>query len=380
LKSGKGTKRPTGPDEGADERFMARALELAGQGRGTTRPNPVVGAVVVRGGRVVGEGYHVRAGAPHAEVNALAAVKAAGARGATLYVNLEPCCHTGRTGPCTEAILAAGITRVVVGCPDPNPLVDGRGVERLRGAGVTVDVGCLEAESQEANRSFATWVREGRPLVTLKAAATLDGFIADGRPRAEREPVWLTGPEARQEAHAMRAMHDAVLVGSGTVLADDPQLTVRLPGETAAPLRVVLDGRLRTPPGSKVLAGARTLVFTKRGAPAAKVRALEAAGAEVVALAAKVGPLPVTAVLKALAARDIQSVLVEGGSAVHGAFIAAGLVDDVALFFAPKLLGGGLPIATGKGRGLPAGLELDGGVIKVLGGDLLVTGRARPQR
>ena len=171
-----------------DERLMRRALALAAQGRGSTRPNPLVGAVIARGGRVVAEGFHRRAGAPHAEVNALARLSPGAARGATLYVNLEPCCHTGRTGPCTEAILAAGIRRVVVGTRDPNPLVDGRGVARLRRAGVRVDVGCLEAESRALNRAFATWVREGRPLVTLKAAASLDGFIADGRPRAPRGP------------------------------------------------------------------------------------------------------------------------------------------------------------------------------------------------
>ncbi|MDB4981764.1 MAG: riboflavin biosynthesis protein RibD, partial [Myxococcales bacterium] len=203
----------------ADERFMRRALALAERGRGTTRPNPVVGAVIVRGGRVVGEGFHVRAGQPHAEIVALARCKADAARGATLYVNLEPCRHTGRTGPCTEAILAAGLARVVVGCGDPNPLVDGRGVARLRAAGVRVDVGCLERESREINRAFAVWVRERRPRVTLKAAATLDGFIADGKPRGKKAPAWLTGVEARRVAHELRAAHDAVLVGAGTVLA-----------------------------------------------------------------------------------------------------------------------------------------------------------------
>ncbi|HEX4406631.1 MAG TPA: bifunctional diaminohydroxyphosphoribosylaminopyrimidine deaminase/5-amino-6-(5-phosphoribosylamino)uracil reductase RibD, partial [Polyangia bacterium] len=237
----------------ADDRFMRRALVLAARGRGATRPNPMVGAVVARGGRILAEGFHRRVGGPHAEVNALARLSPGAARGATLYVNLEPCCHTGRTGPCTEAILAAGIARVVVGMRDPNPLVDGRGVARLRRAGVRVDLGCLEAESRALNRAFAIWVRERRPLVTLKAAASLDGFIADGRPRKRRAPAWITGPEARLVAHELRAAHDAVLVGSGTVLADDPHLTVRLPGAKEAPTRVVLDGRLRTPPKAKVL-------------------------------------------------------------------------------------------------------------------------------
>jgi len=363
-----------------DERLMARALALAEQGRGTTRPNPVVGAVVARGERVLGEGYHLRAGEPHAEINALARVPRGAARGATLYVNLEPCCHTGRTGPCTEAILAAGIARVVIGMRDPNPIVDGRGIARLRRAGVRVDVGCLGRASEDANRAFSIWASERRPLVTLKAAASVDGFIADGRPRARRAPAWLTGPAARRVAHELRAAHDAVLVGSGTVLADDPRLTVRLPGGRPTPVRVILDARLRTPVGAKVLAripggGVPTLVFTRRGAPAARVGALVAAGAEVVTLAAPRGRLPLASVLRELAARDLQSVLVEGGAAVHGSFIAAGLVDGVALFVAPRLLGGGVPIAAGRGRGLSGGLALEGVQIRALAPDWLVTAR-----
>ena len=366
---------------------MRRALALAERGRGTTRPNPVVGAVVARGGRVLAEGFHRSAAGPHAEVNALARLRPGAGRGATLYVNLEPCCHTGRTGPCTDAILEAGIARVVVGCRDPNPLVDGRGVARLRRAGVRVDVGCLEAESRAANRAFAVWARARRPLVTLKAAASLDGFIAPGagaRPRRRRAPVWLTGPEARQVAHELRAAHDAIVVGSGTVLADDPRLTVRLPrgasGAKSVPTRVVLDGRLRTPADARVLGrGAATIIFTRRGVSTARVRALRAAGAEVVELAPVRGRLPVAAVLRALAARDIQSVLVEGGAAVHGSFIEAGLVDDVALFVAPRLLGGGVPLAAGLGRALAEGWALGPISARAVGGDILLTGQARAE-
>ncbi|HEV3030097.1 MAG TPA: bifunctional diaminohydroxyphosphoribosylaminopyrimidine deaminase/5-amino-6-(5-phosphoribosylamino)uracil reductase RibD [Polyangia bacterium] len=364
----------------ADERLMRRALVLAERGRGTTRPNPVVGAVVARGGRVLAEGFHSRAGLPHAEVNAFARLPRGAARGATLYVNLEPCCHTGRTGPCTDAILAAGLARVVVGCLDPNPLVDGRGVARLRRAGVRVDVGCLEAESRAANRAFSIWARARRPLVTLKVAASLDGFIADGLPRARGAPAWITGPRARLAAHELRAAHDAVLVGSGTVLADDPRLTVRLAGAAPAletPVRVVLDGRLRTPPDARLLGGGPpTIVFTRRGASRARARALRAAGAEVVELAPSRGRLSLAAALRALAARDIQSVLVEGGAAVHGAFISAGFVDAFALFVAPRLLGGGVPIAVGAGRGLGAALNLADLELRRLGPDLLVTARA----
>jgi diaminohydroxyphosphoribosylaminopyrimidine deaminase/5-amino-6-(5-phosphoribosylamino)uracil reductase len=369
------------PFSAFDLKAMRRVLSLARRGRGTTRPNPMVGAVIARGGRVVAEGFHRRAGGPHAELAALAGLRAGAARGATLYVNLEPCCHTGRTGPCTDAILEAGLDRVVVGMLDPNPLVDGRGVARLRRAGVRVDVGCLEDECRALNRAFAIWVRERRPLVTLKAAATLDGFIAPPpatRARGRRAPFWITGPEARRAAHELRAERDAVLVGSGTVLADDPRLTVRLGGKrVATPARVVLDGRLRTPPRAHVVSrGAPTVIFTKRGASAARVRALRAAGAEVVEVPGARGRLPLKAVLRALAARDIQSVLVEGGAAIHGAFIDAGLVDEVVLFVAPRLLGGGVPVAAGQGLGFLGRLELSDLKARTVGGDLVLTAQA----
>lgn len=327
---------------------MRRALVLAERGRGTTRPNPVVGAVIVRGGRIVAEGFHARAGEPHAEVNALRALGDGKATGATMYVTLEPCCHVGRTGPCTQAIEAAGLARIVVGCRDPNPVVDGRGIARLRRAGVRIDVGVLEAESREAIRSYATWIREGRPLVTLKAAVTLDGFIADGRPRVRRAPMWITGPMARREAHLLRAEHDAVLVGAGTVRADDPRLTVRLADgrRRPTPLRVVMAGRGRLPRNSHVFDGS---------APTLVVR----------------GRASIARTLAALAKRDVQSVLVEGGARIHGAFIAAGLVDRVVLFMAPRLAGGGVPMATGLGAGKP--LQLSPLVTRRLGPDLLVT-------
>jgi diaminohydroxyphosphoribosylaminopyrimidine deaminase / 5-amino-6-(5-phosphoribosylamino)uracil reductase len=335
-----------------DWRLMQRALALAERGRGTTTPNPVVGAVIARGGRIAAEGFHRRAGQAHAEVNALAALRGT-ARGATLYVTLEPCCHTGRTGPCTEAILAAGPARVVVGCRDPNPIVEGRGIARLRRAGLRVDVGCLEEECREAIAGYAVWVREHRPLVTLKAAATLDGFIAETAPRRRRAPVWITGKEARRAAHQLRAAHDAILVGAGTIRADDPHLTVRLPGRRAAPrpLRVVLAGRRPLPKRARVLDGAAPTLTIQD--PAGRV-ALEPA-------------------LEVLAARGIQSLLVEGGAAIHGAFIAAGLVDRVALFVAPRLLGGGLPIAFGANLPVARALSLGPISVRPLGADLLLT-------
>ncbi|MES1205244.1 MAG: bifunctional diaminohydroxyphosphoribosylaminopyrimidine deaminase/5-amino-6-(5-phosphoribosylamino)uracil reductase RibD [Pseudomonadota bacterium] len=377
-------------DVSSDMRWMRRALALAQRGRGSTRPNPVVGAVVVRRGRLYGEGFHQRAGGPHAEIEALArlARSPGGAAGATVYVTLEPCCHTGRTAPCTEALVAARVARVVVGVRDPNPLVDGRGIARLRRAGIRVDVGCLEDECRALNLPFFTWIRQRRPLVTLKAAATLDGFIADGRPRRNAAPVWITGPQARAVAHQMRAEHDAVLVGAGTVRDDNPRLTVRLAprrGRSTAgrrrpppaqPLRVILDGRLRSPTGARVLApagGAPTLVIGARGAAPARATALRAAGAEVLLLPA--GPnsrIDLRLVLRALAKRDVQSLLVEGGAEVHAAFIAAGLVDRVAFFQAPRLAGGGVAIAAGAGRAAAKALRLGPVSVERVGQDLLL--------
>jgi diaminohydroxyphosphoribosylaminopyrimidine deaminase/5-amino-6-(5-phosphoribosylamino)uracil reductase len=330
-------------------------LALAEWGRGTARSNSVVGAVVVRGGRVVGEGFHRCSGEVHAEVNALNALRGEprAARGATLYVTLEPCCHVGRTGPCTEAVLAARPARVVVGCGDPNPLVDGGGIRRLRRAGIRVDVGCLEGDCRDAIRAYAMWVREQRPLVTLKAAATLDGAIADGARRAARRPVWITGTRARRVAHELRAEHDAVLVGAGTVRADDPRLTVRLPNRAkAGPLRVVLAGRRALPRRARVLGG---------GAPSLVLAGGRGAGG-------------LRRALTTLARHGIQSLLVEGGATIHGAFIAAGLVDRVAFFFAPRLLGAGIPIAAGPGRTMAQALRLGPLRVRTVGEDLLITG------
>ena len=368
----------------ADLRFMRRALALARRGAGTTRPNPMVGAVIVRGGRILAEGFHRRPGLAHAEVDALA--KLAGrAPGATVYVSLEPCDHLGRTPPCTEALLAAGVARVVVGVRDPNPRVDGRGIRRLRRAGVHVDVGCLEAECRALNRAFFMWVTGKRPLVTLKVAATWDGFIADGRARRAPAPAWLTGPAARLQAQALRGTHDAVLVGAGTVRADDPLLTDRRPKRPRhpQPLRVVMDGRLSIRPWARVVATAGetpTLILGARGAPAARTRSLTAAGAQVALLPGRGGRFSVAALLAELAKREVQSVLVEGGAEVHGAFIAAGLVDRVALFLAPRLLGGGLGVAAGRGLPLAQALHLGPPRFRRIGDDLLLEADVLPPR
>ena len=369
----------------ADQRFMREALALAERGRGQTRPNPVVGALLVRGGRVLARGYHRRAGLPHAEIEALSH-KGVRAQGATLYVTLEPCCHQGRTGPCTEAILRAGIRRVVVGCCDENPLVSGRGVLHLRRAGIRVEVGCLDHECRRQNRTFFRWVRARRPWVTLKVATTLDGFIGSGGAHP-RDPSarFVSGKAARAHGHLLRSQHDAVLVGVGTVLADNPRLTVRLSGSAGlSPLRVVLDGHLRTPPSARLIRQLGTppvLIIGAQpregagdaGARLGRERALRRAGAEVLLLPAdRAGRIPIRSLLRALAEGGVQSLLVEGGSRVHGAFISAALVDSVAFFVAPRLVGAGRPIAEGRGLDWRTPLRLGPFEVCTIGEDVLV--------
>ena len=295
----------------ADVRIMRRAIALAETARGATHPNPVVGAILVKDGRVLATGHHQKAGGPHAEIVALAKLSGR-APGATLYVTLEPCCHTGRTGPCTEAVLASGIRRVVVGCQDENPRVSGRGIRRLRRAGIDVEVGCLGEECRAQNRGFFRFIRDGRPHVVLKAAASLDGFIAPTGARKPGTIHWLTSPASRAAAHELRARHDAILAGAGTVLADDPRLTVRRKGQRRQPLRVVLDGALRIPPAARLFretAAGPPLVIAARPAAtgaasaafAKRRRALEAAGAEVAVLTAnRAGRIPVAAVVSLL--------------------------------------------------------------------------------
>jgi diaminohydroxyphosphoribosylaminopyrimidine deaminase / 5-amino-6-(5-phosphoribosylamino)uracil reductase len=369
----------------ADRRFMREALALAELGRGQTRPNPVVGALLVRGGRVLARGYHRRAGLPHAEIEALSR-KGVRAQGATMYVTLEPCCHQGRTGPCTDAILAAGVRRVVVGCCDENPLISGRGVMQLRRAGIRVDVGCLDHECRRQNRAFFRWVRAHRPWVTLKVATTLDGFIGSGEAQP-RDPSarFVSGKAARAHAHLLRSQHDAVLVGVGTVLADNPRLTVRLPGSAGlSPLRVILDGHLRTPPSARLIRQLGTppvLIIAaqpREGASDAaallgRARALRRAGAEVLLLPAdRAGRIPIRSVLRALADAGVQSLLVEGGSRVHGAFISAALVDSVAFFVAPSLVGAGRPVAEGPGLDWRTPLKLGPFEVCTVGEDVLL--------
>ena len=311
---------------------LARALRLAARGRARVAPNPMVGAVVVRDGAVIGEGWHRRAGGAHAEVEALARAGPA-ARGATLCVTLEPCNHQGRTPPCTDALLAAGVARVVACHRDPNPAVAGGGFARLREAGVEVVSGLLVEEAVRLNLRFLVPAVLGRPLVTLKWAMSLDGKIAT----AGGDSRWISSTPGRRWALGLREEHDAILVGSGTVLADDPRLDRRLGRAPGPILRVVLDRRLRLPPGARLLAvEGPVLVYTAAGPPAGPRRELAARGAEVVELA-EVEP---RAVLADLARRGVGSLLVEGGGEVAAAFVAAGLYDQVAALVAPLLVAG----------------------------------------
>jgi diaminohydroxyphosphoribosylaminopyrimidine deaminase/5-amino-6-(5-phosphoribosylamino)uracil reductase len=317
---------------------MRRALALAR--RGCTTPNPMVGCVIVREGDVVGEGYHRLAGTPHAEPVALAQAADA-ARGATVYVTLEPCSHFGRTPPCAPVVVAARPARVVVATLDPNPVVSGRGIQMLRDAGISVEVGLLGEESRRLNEAYFHFRSRRRPLVTLKWAATLDGKIAT----RSGDSRWISGGKSRALVHRLRARSGAVLVGIGTVLADDPLLTARYRGAPRQPLRVVLDSRLRLPLTSALVASvaqAPLLVCCGAAAPDEYARRLAERGVEVLRLqnSATGGGLDLGALMEALTARQIDSLLVEGGGATHAAFLAAGLADRALVFVAPKVVGG----------------------------------------
>ncbi|GMV36392.1 MAG: riboflavin biosynthesis protein RibD [Fimbriimonadales bacterium] len=328
-----------------DLRFMRRALELAA--RGYPAPNPYVGAVLVRDGEVVAEGYHRRVGTAHAEAVAL---EKAGprARGATLYVTLEPCCHQGRTPPCTEAIVAAGVSRVVAAVQDPNPVVRGGGIRRLRRKGVRVDVGLLEVEARARNRMHFHFHQTGRPWVTVKAAMSLDGKIAT----VTGESKWITDEDARRMAHKLRAEHAAVLVGARTAEMDRPSLTVRLPGVTAKPLRVLLDYDLRIPEDSTLYDGeAETVVFFRRAAPATRKRLLSCP-ARLEQVKGSEDRLDLGEVLERLASWGITSVLVEGGGEVIASFLEARLVNRVCFFYAPLILGGARAKTAVEGSGV----------------------------
>jgi len=362
-----------------DAVHLARAIELAGRGRGRVSPNPLVGAVVVRDGEVLGEGWHDRLGGPHAEPAAIAAAGDADLTGATIYVSLEPCCHHGRTPPCTDAIVAAGIRRVVVASDDPSEKASGRGLGILRDEGIDVAVadGEVATRARLLNQPFRKHARTGRPWVLFKSAMTLDGKVATGA----GDSKWISGVPSRERAHRWRAECDAVAVGIGTALADDPQLTARIPDVHRQPCRVVFDSEGRLPLDSQLVRAARDLrliVVVSRGAPRVATDALEAAGAEVVVAHGANEPDRVRSALDQLGGRDISSILLEGGPHLAGAFLDAGEIDEMRLFLAPLVLGGRTardPIE-GEGSGLVAdaqqAMTLD---VSMVDEDVLITAR-----
>ena len=352
-----------------DIRFMQHALELARKDVGLASPNPTVGCVIVRDGQIVGEGFHEYDKRDHAEIVAL---KSAGARarGATLYVTLEPCNHTGRTGPCTEAIIAAGVRRVVAAMEDPNPVNSGRGFARFGEAGIEVVTDICEDEARRLNEAFACWIRTKRPLVTLKSAMTLDGQLAipqSGKKSARnsgkrRRSEWITSEESRAEVHRMRHASDALLTGIGTILADNPLLTDRsgLPRRKRL-LRVILDSKLQLPPKSRIVATADddVLVFTGASLNSAKARKLQKAGVEIVRAKTRNGRIDLQAVLAELGRREILSVLLEAGPTLNGAALAAGIVHKLVFFYAPKIAGENrVPFAVAPRLKLPPLLNL----------------------
>ena len=365
------------------EEVMRRALALAGRGIGFVEPNPAVGAVIVDDQlRLAGEGWHERFGGPHAEVNALARAGER-ARGATLYVTLEPCCHFGKTPPCVEAVIAAGIKKVVIAMPDPFPQVAGKGIERLRAANVDVEVGLVEPEARRLTAPFRKLVESGRPWVHAKWAMTLDGRIA----AHTGESKWISNAASRDVVHQLRGRMDAIVIGIGTALADDPLLTARPAGARVA-TRIVFDTQARLPADSQLVrtAGeAPLLIVAGRRAPRERIEQLRGKGVEVVELPEASSPAgegrpDAGALLSELGRRRMTNVLVEGGSALLGAFFDRQLIDEVHVFIAPKLLGGTgakSPLA-GAGRAAPPSLpDLESPAIEILDGDLYIHGRLR---
>jgi diaminohydroxyphosphoribosylaminopyrimidine deaminase/5-amino-6-(5-phosphoribosylamino)uracil reductase len=354
-----------------DVGHMRTALEQAKKGKGRTAPNPCVGAVIVRDGRQVGAGWHQKAGMPHAEINAIADAGAAACSGATLYVTLEPCNHTGRTPPCSQAVLAAGFRRVVIGMADPNPVAAG-GAQFLQKHGIEVVTGILEQECRQINYPFIKHSTTGLPWVVMKAGMSLDGRIS----RARGQGGAITGPKSQQRVHELRNELDAILIGIGTALIDDPALTCRLE-HGRDPLRVILDSQLRLPPDAAMLrqqSAAQTWIFCANDAPVKRQQDLEARGAIIQRVAAdQNGRLDLHQVLRRLGQADITSVLVEGGAVVHGALLRAGLADQACLFVAPCFIGeAGTPLLTGDA---PLTARLTDTATEKLGDDILLQGR-----
>jgi diaminohydroxyphosphoribosylaminopyrimidine deaminase / 5-amino-6-(5-phosphoribosylamino)uracil reductase len=358
-------------------RFMREALKLAQRAYGMTSPNPMVGAVLVKGGKIIGRGFHQRAGHPHAEIEALrdAAARGHSARGATLYATLEPCCTHGRTPPCTDAIIASGIREVIVGATDPNPKHSGRGLDILRAARVKVSAGVLAAEATRLNEPFNHWIVHGTPFVTVKAGMSLDGKIAT----RTGESRWITSLQSREHAMRLRQGADAILVGANTILRDDPSLTVRLAGVSKPLRRFILDAKARTPHSSKVVADdpALTTIVVGPDAPANKVKALER-NVQVWRAPLRKGRIDLLWLLKKLGAENVTSLLVEGGGEVNASFLLGGFANRVAFFYAPILIGGADAVKAVAGGGIldaAKGLNLNGVDWGRIGPDLFLTAR-----
>ena len=368
------------PAAAGDLGAMRAALSLARRGLGSVWPNPAVGCVIVKDGRVVGRGWTQSGGRPHGETEALRRAGAA-ARGAAAYVSLEPCCHWGRTPPCVDALVAAGLRRVVVALEDPDPRVAGEGLRRLRAAGLEVEVGLCAEEAAEVNAGFLSRLRLGRPLVTLKFATSLDGHLAT----ASGESQWISGPPARERAHALRASHDAIMVGIGTVVADDPQLTCRLPGlDHRSPVRVVIDRHLRIPPTARLIVDAGivpTWVLTSRSADPDRRAAFLANSVILIDVdLGRDGQIDLTRALAALGERGITRLLVEGGAQVAAAFIRSRFVDRLVWVHAPLVIGGdGIPAIAGLDvAALADAAAFERLATETIGADVLTTFRVRP--
>jgi diaminohydroxyphosphoribosylaminopyrimidine deaminase/5-amino-6-(5-phosphoribosylamino)uracil reductase len=358
-----------------DEKYIRMALRLAEKARGRTSPNPMVGAVVVKDGKIISRGWHRKAGEPHAEAIALKKAGAA-AEGATLYVTLEPCSHTNkRTPPCSPLVIQSGVKRVVAAMLDPNPKVSGGGIKSLRAAGIDVTAGMLEAETRKLNGAYIKHITKGMPFVTLKIAQTLDGKIATAR----GESQWITGEKAREEAHRLRDINDAVLVGINTVLKDNPSLTTRIPAGRD-PIRVIVDSTLRIPLNAKVLtqrSSSKTIVATLASSPKGKTTKLQKAGVEVLTVKSLQGRVDLRDLMKRLGKMDIMSVLVEGGAEINFSALKAGIVDKAVLFIAPMLMTGKNAVCSIGGTSpvkLSQALRLCDVTTRFVGEDLMVEG------
>ncbi len=355
---------------------MRRAIELARKGEGRTSPNPVVGAVIVKGNKVLAEGYHKKAGGPHAEIEAL---KKAGkkAKGATLIVTLEPCCHFGKTPPCTDAIIKAGIRRVLIGARDPNPKVAGKGIKKLKEARVIVEPGLLKKEADRLVAPFSKFIKTGHPYVTLKAATSLDGKIAT----SSGESQWITGVKARQMVHGLRNRTDAILVGAGTAVKDDPRLSARLKGRKEYfPLRVVVDPSLRVPLSSQLFQSAKegpVISIARPSKNVAKKKKLEKLGVEVIEVPGKSRFIELKKILNILGQRGIVNLMIEGGSQLNALALESGIVDKVVWFLAPVLIGGRDAKSGFDGKGIPKledSLRLKEMTVTPVGDDLMLEG------